>query len=72
MSGQVEDYLEVDDPINGQQWVCVSFISPESIMKNKEGFKVAKFLQSISKEKDEDFNKFYNQYLDFTYKYSDK
>ena len=23
------DYLDVDDPIPGQNWVCLSFVSPE-------------------------------------------
>ena len=30
-----EDYLEVDDPINGQSYVCLSFVSPEDIMQNR-------------------------------------
>ena len=42
------DYLEVDSPIAGQNYVCMSFISPESLIQNKEGFKCAKFLQSCS------------------------
>ena len=46
------DYLEVDDPIPGQNYVCLSFVSPETLMESKEGFKVAKFLQSICKDKD--------------------
>ena len=46
------DYLEVDDPIPGQNYVCLSFISPESLIESKEGFKVAKFLQSICKDKE--------------------
>jgi hypothetical protein len=67
-----EDYLEVDDPINGQNYVCLSFVSPESMIQNKEAFKTAKFLQSMSKEEDKDFKHFYNMYLDFCYKHSDK
>ena len=42
------DYLEVDDPIPGQAFVCLSFVSPESMIQAKEGFKVAKFLQSYA------------------------
>ena len=67
-----EDYLEVDDPINGQSYVCLSFVSPEDIMQNREAFNTAKFLQSVSKEQDKDFKYFYNLYTDFCYKYSDK
>ena len=33
-----EDYLEVDDPINGQNYVCLSFVSPETLIQNKESF----------------------------------
>ena len=46
-----EDYLEVDDPINGQNYVCLSFVSPETLIQNKEAFKTAKFLQSMAHEK---------------------
>ena len=66
------DYLEVDDSINGQNYVCLSFISPESLIQNKEAFQTAKFLQSIAHEKEKDFKYFYNLYLDYTYKYSEK
>jgi len=66
-----EDYLEVDDPINGQSYVCLSFVSPENMIQNKEAFKTAKFLQSIAKDKEKDFKYFYNQYNDFMYKHHD-
>lgn len=68
----VEDFLEVDDPIAGQNYVCISFVDPEDIIKNKEAFKTAKFLQSYSKENKLDFNKLYEDYLDFQYKYQDE
>ena len=66
------DYLEVDEPINGQSYVCLSFVSPEEMIQRKEAFNTAKFLQSIAHEKDKDFKYFYNLYEDFVYKYSDK
>ena len=44
------DYLEVDDPIGGQNYVCLSFISPESFIQNKDAFKCVKFLQSYCKD----------------------
>ena len=31
-----EDYLEVDKPIPGQNYVCLSFISPDNTLKQKE------------------------------------
>lgn len=66
------DYLEVDDPIPGQNYVCLSFVSPESLIQSKEGYKVAKFLQSYAKDKDLDVKKVMKDYDDFTYKYSDE
>jgi len=66
------DYLEVDSPIAGQNYVCMSFISPESLIQNKEGFKCAKFLQSYCKEQKLMFNEVYGKYNDFCYKYEDK
>ena len=30
-----EDYLEVDKPLPGQNYVCMSFISPENTYKQK-------------------------------------
>ena len=65
------DYLEVDEPIPGQNYVCLSFVSPEALIESKESFKVAKFLQSICKDKDMDFKKVMGQYKDFTYKFED-
>ena len=32
------DYLEVDNPIPGQNYVCISFVSPDDIIKQKELF----------------------------------
>jgi len=39
-----EDFLHVDDPINGQKFVCLSFLSPENILKNKDIFVMKEFL----------------------------
>ena len=41
------------------------------IMKNKEAFKTAKFLQSYSKDKGLEFKKVYEDFLDFQYKFQD-
>ena len=66
------DYLEVDETIPGQNYVCLSFLSPESLVQEKEAFKCAKFLQSYCKDKKLKFDEVYEQYKDFTYKYEDK
>jgi len=71
MSEDKVDYLEVDEPIPGQNYVCLSFVSPEALMQKKEIFNTAKFLQSYCKGKKLEFNKIYEEYKDFTYKFSD-
>ena len=38
------DYLEVDNPIPGQNYVCISFISPDDVIKQKELFLFNKFM----------------------------
>ena len=38
------DYLEVDNPIPGQNYVCISFVSPDDIIKQKELFLFNKFM----------------------------
>ena len=66
-----QDFLEVDDEIRGQKYCLLSFIEPEDIIQNKEAFKTAKYLQSINKDDSKSFKDFYEQYLDFQYKYHD-
>ena len=34
------DYLEVDDQIPGQNYVCLSFVSPESMIESRESLSV--------------------------------
>jgi len=66
------DYLEVDNTIPGQNYVCLSFLSPESLIKDKGAFDCAKFLQSYCKEEKLKFDDVYNKYKDFTYKYEEQ
>ena len=66
------DYLEVDEAISGQNYVCLSFLSPETLIHNKEAFKCVKFLQSYCKDQKLNFDDVYSKYQDFTYKYEDK
>ena len=39
-----EDYLEVDKPIPGQNYTCISFVSPDECIKQKELFLFNKFM----------------------------
>ena len=66
------DYLEVDNQIPGQNYVCLSFLSPESLIQDRMGFNCAKFLQSYCREQNLKFDDIYNKYKDFTYKHEEK
>ena len=66
------DYLDIDNPINGQSYCCLSFISPESMIDNRHAFNASKFLQSVCKSENMDFEKVMAQYKDFTYKHEDE
>lgn len=67
-----KDYLEVDEPIPGQQYACLSFVSPEALIKKKDAFNVSKFLQSYCKEQKMKFEEVYSKYEDFCYKFKDE
>jgi hypothetical protein len=62
------DLLEEDKPIAGQKFVCVSFVSPEKIIKQKELFYFEEFLKKW------DFNKSMEKFVQFlnfiSYKYN--
>ncbi len=62
------DLLEEDKPLSGQKFVCISFVSPENILKQKSLYFFEKFLKNWSFEKS--MNK-YNQFTNFiAYKYN--
>ena len=42
-----QDFLEVDPQVRGQNYCCISFVSPEEVIKNKEVFFIQKFLDNI-------------------------
>lgn len=43
-----EDFLTQDDPIRGQSYVCLSFLCPERILKDKQVYMVSRFMSSAS------------------------
>jgi len=47
MSSDKEDFLTVDHPVPGQNYVCLSFVSPEEVIINKSSFFVSRFLKSV-------------------------
>mgnify|MGYP001466918858 CR=1 FL=1 len=44
-NNQIEDYLEEDKPIPGQKYVCLSFISPEKVLDDKNTFNFYHFMK---------------------------
>lgn len=44
------DYLDEDKPIRGQNYVCLSFISPEDVIRNKETFYLEHYLKKFSND----------------------
>ncbi len=62
------DLLDEDKPLAGQKFVCLSFVSPEKILKQKEIFMFEKFVEQwdLSKSMEK-----FTQFLSFlAYKYS--
>lgn len=55
-----EDYLEVDAPLPGQNFVCLSFVSPEKTLMNKEKWFFYHYHQYVIKE----YNKIFNELMD--------
>ena len=53
------DILETDKPLAGQNFVCMSFVSPEKILKQKDVFFFEEFLKNW------EFNKSMEKFLQF-------
>ena len=47
MSEEQEDFLSVDNPIPGQNYVCLSIVCPEDLVADKHLFTVKNFLNNI-------------------------
>ena len=62
------DLLEEDKPISGQKFVCISFVSPENIIKQKNVFLFEQFLKHFDLAKSTDK---FRQFISFiSYKYN--
>ena len=46
----LEDYLDEDEPITGQKYALISFVSPENVLEKKELFFFERFLQNFEVE----------------------
>lgn len=58
------DYLEEDPELRGQKYCCLSFLSPEKILENKEVFRFNKFTDNFSKDINELFHNMKQKYPD--------
>lgn len=57
-SEPIEDYLEEDRPIQGQKYVCLSFISPENVLDDKKTFNFFHYLRKQNPEYDKTYSEF--------------
>lgn len=58
------DYLDEDKKIRGQNYVLVSFISPEDVLLNKEAYYFSRYLQQFSKDMQTLFSGIESKYPD--------
>lgn len=62
------DYLSVDPEVPGQKFVCISFVSPENVLKDKEMYLVKHFIEELNEELKLDYNDIYEKYENFKYR----
>jgi Family of unknown function (DUF5832) len=55
-----QDFLDEDPAIRGQNYVCLSFLSPEDLLRDKDAFMFEKYLEKFSV----DMNKISNELSD--------
>lgn len=58
------DYLEQDAPIRGQNFACVSFVSPEKVIRQREVFTFGKFMAGVAKDTAEMLDTLKQKYAD--------
>ena len=49
----VEDFLDQDDSIRGQNYVCMSFISPEDVIHSKESYFIKEYMKKYTEKNQE-------------------
>ena len=75
-----EDFLDVDVPIPGQNFCCLSFISPENVIADKNAYLTTHFLRFLIQNEDAynelkknpDFQNVKSKYDDFMYAHSEE
>jgi len=58
-----EDFLEVDKPIPGQNFVCLSFVSPDKLLARKEDYYFHEYNKKRFKMLQDDFNEKFNKVM---------
>ena len=58
------DYLEEDNAIRGQNYVCMSLLSPEKILEDKNVYIFSKFTENFCDEVNQLFNNMMEKYKD--------
>lgn len=62
-----EDFLTVDNPIPGQNFVCLSFVSPEKTLQNKNTYYMHNFLKSKLSDYKESLSELTEEYDNYIY-----
>ena len=62
------DLLDEDQPISGQKFACISFISPENIVKQKEMFLFEQFLKNYDYIQSMEKFQGFMQFISYKYK----
>lgn len=58
------DYLDEDEPIRNQNFVCISFLNPEDVIKNKDAFYFSKFIEKFSTDMEQLFSNLTEKFPD--------
>ncbi len=64
MTDSKVDYLDEDEPIRNQNFVCISFLNPEDVIKNKDTFYFSKFIEKFSTDMEQLFNNLTEKFPD--------
>ena len=67
-----EDYLEQDDAIPGQKYVCLSFISPEKVLRDKNIYFLHSFLKHSFKDVKLTENELSDKFKDYLFNKQDE
>lgn len=62
------DYLSIDPEVPGQRFACISFVSPENVLKNKEMYLVKHFIEELNEELKLGYSDIYEKYENFKYR----